>query len=59
MQRGERIYIADAMSDIVYEGKLCPEDIYTDDEPEISEEQLIEAMEELLQENIEYFTFDW
>lgn len=56
--RGKRIYINDIFGDLIYKGKVDLEE-YNYKLPELTEEQVFEAMEELLEENLDYFTYDW
>lgn len=54
--RGKQIYIDELFQDIVYEGKIYLENLY---EQDITQEDVENGLEELLQMNLEYFTFDW
>jgi len=54
--RGKPIYIADLFGDIVWEGKIYMENVYVD---YMTQEDVEKGLEELLNLNLEYFTFDW
>lgn len=54
--RGKAIYVTDFFEDIVWESKIWMENIYDE---KITEEDLKNALEEILSQNLEYFHFDW
>lgn len=54
--RGKPIYIDSLFEDLVYEGKIYLENF---DLNKFDEEDIELALEELLEMNLEYFTFDW
>lgn len=56
--RGKRIYINDIFGDLVWKGQINLEE-YNYKNPGLTEEEVFEGMEELLEENLDYFTFDW
>lgn len=56
--RGKRIYIKDIFGYLIYKGQVDLEE-YNYNNPDLTEEQVFEGMEELLEENLNYFTFDW
>lgn len=54
--RGKKIYIDSLFEELIYEGKINLEGFDLD---QFDEEDVELALEELLQMNLEYFTFDW
>lgn len=54
--RGKQIYIDTLFEELIYEGKINLEGFDLD---QFDEEDVELALEELLQMNLEYFTFDW
>lgn len=54
--RGKRIYLGELFGDIVWEGKICMENVYDE---KITEDDVKNGLEEILSQNLEYFHFDW
>lgn len=54
--RGKNIYLGELLNDIVCQGKIYMECVYVEN---ISEDEVKNALEEILSLNLEYFVFDW
>ena len=54
--RGKAIYVTDFFTDVVFEGKIWIENVYDE---KITEDDIKNALEEILAQNLEYFHFDW
>lgn len=54
--RGKAIYVNEFFEEVVWEGKIWMENVY---DKKISEDDIKNALEEILSQNLEYFHFDW